>query len=204
MSQSIAVQLTPTGVRDGAEIKSAIEAFAREPNGALIVLPNPVTLVHRELTIGSSIILRGSSPKSLAVPTCVRWRWRRALAPLEREGWRVLSCDDEGMAAQIITVEFDQVEGIEENTIIVVPVNDAVTRRPERRVLSSPSGSTLDTTHAKVSRRGGRAIMVREVLFGMLVVASTMSQAGEPAKLVLACQGHTHYLGADPQSLPVS
>ena len=46
--------------------------------------------------------------------------------------------------------------------------------------------------------------MVREVLFGMLVVASTMSQAGEPAKLVLACQGHTHHLGADPQSLPVS
>ena len=46
--------------------------------------------------------------------------------------------------------------------------------------------------------------MVREVLFGMLVVASTMSQAAEPASLVLACQGHTHYLGADPQSLPVS
>ena len=51
VSRSIAVQLTPTGVRDGAEIKSAIESFAREPNGALIVLPNPVTLVHHELTI---------------------------------------------------------------------------------------------------------------------------------------------------------
>ena len=51
VSRSIAVQLTPTGVRDGAEIKGAIEAFAREPNGALIVLPNPVTLVHHELTI---------------------------------------------------------------------------------------------------------------------------------------------------------
>ena len=46
--------------------------------------------------------------------------------------------------------------------------------------------------------------MVREVLFGMLVVASTMSQAAEPAKLVLACQGHTQYLEADSQSLPVS
>jgi hypothetical protein len=31
-----------------------------------------------------------------------------------------------------------------------------------------------------------------------------MSQAAEPAKLVLACQGHTHYLGADSQALPVS
>src|SRR5262245_31323373 len=49
-----------------------------------------------------------------------------------------------------------------------------------------------------------RAIMVRKVLFGVLVVASTMSQAAEPAKLVLGCQGHTHYLGADSQSLPVS
>ena len=46
--------------------------------------------------------------------------------------------------------------------------------------------------------------MVREVLFGMLMVASTMSRAAEPAELVLACQGHTHYLGADSQSLPVS
>ena len=45
------MQLTPTGVRDATEIRRAIEAFAREPNGGLIVLPNPVTLAHRELTI---------------------------------------------------------------------------------------------------------------------------------------------------------
>jgi putative ABC transport system substrate-binding protein len=51
VSPSFAVQLTRTSVRDAAEIKHAIEAFAREPNGALIVLPNPVTLAHRELTI---------------------------------------------------------------------------------------------------------------------------------------------------------
>jgi hypothetical protein len=36
---------------------------------------------------------------------------------------------DERMAAQIIAVEFDQVEGVEENAIIVVPVTDAVERR---------------------------------------------------------------------------
>jgi len=46
--------------------------------------------------------------------------------------------------------------------------------------------------------------MMWEVLFRMLVVASTMSQAVEPAKLVLACQCHSHYLEADSQSLPVS
>jgi hypothetical protein len=46
--------------------------------------------------------------------------------------------------------------------------------------------------------------MVGEVLFGMLVVASTMSQAAEPAKLVLACQGHTRYLEAESQSVSLS
>jgi len=35
------------------------------------------------------------------------------------------------------------------------------------------------------------------------LVTSTMSQAVEPAKLALACQGHTQYLEADSQSLPV-
>jgi putative tryptophan/tyrosine transport system substrate-binding protein len=51
VSPSIAVQLTPTAVHDATEIKRAIEAFARQPNGGLIILPNPVTLAHRELTI---------------------------------------------------------------------------------------------------------------------------------------------------------
>ena len=51
VSPSIAMQLTPAGVRDAAELKRAIETLARDPNGALIVLPNPVTLMHRELTI---------------------------------------------------------------------------------------------------------------------------------------------------------
>jgi len=40
---SIGVQLTPVGVRDAAEIKQRIAAFAREPNGAVVVLPSPVT-----------------------------------------------------------------------------------------------------------------------------------------------------------------
>jgi putative tryptophan/tyrosine transport system substrate-binding protein len=45
------MQLTRTGVHGASEIERAVEAFAREPNGALIVLPNPVTQLHRELTI---------------------------------------------------------------------------------------------------------------------------------------------------------
>jgi putative ABC transport system substrate-binding protein len=45
------MRLTPTGVRDAPEIERAIEALARESNGALIVLPNSVTQHYRELTI---------------------------------------------------------------------------------------------------------------------------------------------------------
>ena len=51
MAPSFGMRLTPTGVRDAPEIERAIEALARESNGALIVLPNPVTQHHRELTI---------------------------------------------------------------------------------------------------------------------------------------------------------
>jgi putative ABC transport system substrate-binding protein len=51
VAPSFGVRLTLTGVRDAAEIERAIDAFARESSGALIVLPNPVTQLHRELTI---------------------------------------------------------------------------------------------------------------------------------------------------------
>jgi putative ABC transport system substrate-binding protein len=51
VAPTFGMQLTPTGVRSVSEIERAIEAFAREPNGALIVLPNPVSQHHRELTI---------------------------------------------------------------------------------------------------------------------------------------------------------
>jgi len=51
VAPSFGVRLTQTGVRDAAEIERAIDMFAREPNGALIVLPNPVTQLHREPTI---------------------------------------------------------------------------------------------------------------------------------------------------------
>jgi len=51
IAQSFGVSLTATDVQDPAEIERAIEAFAREPNGGLIVLPGPITNNHRELII---------------------------------------------------------------------------------------------------------------------------------------------------------
>ena len=48
---SFGVRPSAFPVRDAPEIEHAIEAFAREPNGGLIVLPNPITLGYRKLII---------------------------------------------------------------------------------------------------------------------------------------------------------
>jgi ABC-type uncharacterized transport system substrate-binding protein len=45
------VRLIPAGVRDAAEITQRLATFARDPNGALVVLPSPVTVRHRETII---------------------------------------------------------------------------------------------------------------------------------------------------------
>jgi ABC-type uncharacterized transport system substrate-binding protein len=39
-------------IHDSAEIKDAIQRFAQEPNGGLVVLPSPVTAVERQLIVG--------------------------------------------------------------------------------------------------------------------------------------------------------
>ena len=48
---SFGVNLTRADVRNAAEIEHAITAFAQQPNGALIVAPNAVTILHRDLII---------------------------------------------------------------------------------------------------------------------------------------------------------
>jgi putative tryptophan/tyrosine transport system substrate-binding protein len=48
---SFGLRLTPIGVRNPAEIERTIGTFAQEPNGALIVIPNAVSLRHRDLFI---------------------------------------------------------------------------------------------------------------------------------------------------------
>ena len=48
------VRLTPASVRDAADIEQRIAAFAREPNGALVVLPSPVTIQHRQSIIAAA------------------------------------------------------------------------------------------------------------------------------------------------------
>jgi putative tryptophan/tyrosine transport system substrate-binding protein len=51
VAPSVGVQLTAAAVRDAAEIERAIDQFAREPSGGLIVLPSGLTIVHRGLVI---------------------------------------------------------------------------------------------------------------------------------------------------------
>jgi putative tryptophan/tyrosine transport system substrate-binding protein len=51
VAPSFGVLLTAAGVSDAVEIERAVGAFAHESNGGLIVVPNPVTISHRELII---------------------------------------------------------------------------------------------------------------------------------------------------------
>jgi putative ABC transport system substrate-binding protein len=48
---SFGVEISAIGVRNAAEIERGITAFAREPNGGLIVLAVPMTVIHRNLII---------------------------------------------------------------------------------------------------------------------------------------------------------
>jgi putative ABC transport system substrate-binding protein len=46
-AQSFGVKVIDVPVHDAAEIESAVDAFAREPNGGLVVLPDNTTVRHR-------------------------------------------------------------------------------------------------------------------------------------------------------------
>ena len=51
VAPSLGVELGPVGVHDAGEIESAVAAFAREPNGGLIVLASPLQIVQRDLIV---------------------------------------------------------------------------------------------------------------------------------------------------------
>jgi putative tryptophan/tyrosine transport system substrate-binding protein len=46
---AVGVEVSPINVRDAAEIERAVTAFARVPNGGLIVTATPLASVHRDL-----------------------------------------------------------------------------------------------------------------------------------------------------------
>jgi putative ABC transport system substrate-binding protein len=51
VAPSLGIEMSPIGVRDASEIEGAVTAFAREPNGGLIVLASPLSIVQRKLII---------------------------------------------------------------------------------------------------------------------------------------------------------
>ena len=51
VAPSFGVELRPVGVRDAGEIERAVTAFARGPNGGLIVTSSTSAVVHRDLII---------------------------------------------------------------------------------------------------------------------------------------------------------
>jgi putative ABC transport system substrate-binding protein len=51
VAPSVGVEVSPVNVRDAPEIERAVAAFARSPNGGLIVTGSALTIFHRELLI---------------------------------------------------------------------------------------------------------------------------------------------------------
>jgi len=51
MAPSLGVEATPINMRDASEIERAITAFARSPNGGLILTGSALAVVHRDLII---------------------------------------------------------------------------------------------------------------------------------------------------------
>jgi putative ABC transport system substrate-binding protein len=60
VAPSLGVDVRPMNMRDAAEIERAVTAFARIPNGGLIVTASPFALVHRELF--ASLAIRHKLP----------------------------------------------------------------------------------------------------------------------------------------------
>jgi putative ABC transport system substrate-binding protein len=58
VSPSFGVELRPIDVRDADEIERALTAFARSPDGGLIVTGSALTIVHRDLIIALAARLR--------------------------------------------------------------------------------------------------------------------------------------------------
>jgi putative ABC transport system substrate-binding protein len=51
VAPTLGMEVRPAGVRDAGEIERAVTAFAREPNGGLIVLASPLAIIQRDLII---------------------------------------------------------------------------------------------------------------------------------------------------------
>ncbi|MGC1926807.1 MAG: ABC transporter substrate-binding protein [Pseudolabrys sp.] len=51
LAPSLAIEIAPKPVENSADIQRAIDSFASEPNGGLVLPPDTTTVVHRDLVI---------------------------------------------------------------------------------------------------------------------------------------------------------
>src|ERR1700693_1245966 len=51
LAPSLAIELVPSPTKTAADIERAIESFARVPNGGLVLPPDAMTAIHRDLII---------------------------------------------------------------------------------------------------------------------------------------------------------
>jgi putative ABC transport system substrate-binding protein len=67
MATSLAIELVPSPVENGADIERTIKSFAREPNGGLVFAPSTTITVHRDLIIALAARHR--------LPAVYAWRY---------------------------------------------------------------------------------------------------------------------------------
>ena len=66
MAPSLGVEVSPIDVRDAREIERAVTAFARSPNGGLIVTASASAAIHRDLIV--TLAARHKLPAVYSVP----------------------------------------------------------------------------------------------------------------------------------------
>jgi putative ABC transport system substrate-binding protein len=62
VAPSLRVEVNPVNMRDAGEIERAVAAFARAPNGGLIVTAGPSATRHRDLIV--TLAARHKLPRS--------------------------------------------------------------------------------------------------------------------------------------------
>jgi putative tryptophan/tyrosine transport system substrate-binding protein len=70
VAPSLGVELRPIDMRDAGEIERAVTAFARLPNGGLIIVGAPSAVVHRNLII--TLAARHQLPAVYPIPYFAR------------------------------------------------------------------------------------------------------------------------------------
>jgi putative ABC transport system substrate-binding protein len=58
VAPSLGVEVSPIGLNDAREIEDGLNQFGREPNGGVIVTPNGLAIVHRQLIIRTTARLK--------------------------------------------------------------------------------------------------------------------------------------------------